>query len=431
MAAIIEWRLAGEMERRRLLARGGTAAPDPELVKSVTDLVQRVRLRGDEALAEALDRFHCVKAGLRVGAAELEAAGGELDDTLKEAVRMSIAQVRAFNETALARSHWRVERDGVTVGELVRPIESAGLYVPCGKGSFPSVLIMLATPALVAGVGRIALVVPPCVDGRVDPAVLFAAHELGLTEVYRSNGPAGIAALACGTATIPAVRKLVGPGSPAVSVAMAAAQRLGCVVETGFGPTDLMIVCDGSADPRLLAADLLNEAEYGFDSAAVLVGTDRQVLERAAAELAAQIDELPGPRRDYAEKSVRGNGGIVLVGSAEEAMAVANAYAPEHLQLAVAEPEAWLPLVRHAGAVLLGQWTTPAASNFAIGTPATLPTTGFAKVASGVSVHTYLTRIPVAQLDKDAFWRLAPTIIALAEHEDFPAHAATVTVRQN
>lgn len=431
MTSIIVWQEAGEMERRRLMARGGTATPDAELVESVADLVQRVRRRGDEALVEALHRFHCVRADLRIGPEELEAAGSGLDEGLKEAIRVSIAQVRAFNEIALARSAWRAEIDGVGLGELTRPIESAGLYVPCGKGSFPSVLIMVATPAVVAGVGRIALVLPPGVDGRVDPAVLFAAHELGLTEVYRSNGPAGIAALACGTATIPAVRKLVGPGSPAVALAMAEAQRLGCLVEVGFGPTDSLIVCDGSADPRLLAADLLNEAEHGLDSAAVLVGTDLQVLRRAAAEVSAQIAELPGPRRDYAEASVRANGGIVLARSREEAMAIANAYAPEHLQLAVEDPEAWLPLVRHAGTVLLGQWTTPSASNFAIGTPATLPTLGFAKVTSGVSVHTYLTRIPVAQLDKDAFWRLAPTITALAEHEGFPAHAATVTIRQN
>jgi histidinol dehydrogenase len=264
----------------------------------------------------------------------------------------------------------------------------------------------------------------------VDPATLVAAQELGLSEVYRSNGPAGIAALACGTQTVPKVRKIVGPGSPAVACAQLEVQRLGCVVEVGFGPTDALIVADDSADLRWLAADLINEAEHGPDSSAVLVSTSRTVLEAVREHVAQQLAELPEPRRTYAATSITVNGGLVLAGSRQEAMEVANAYAPEHLQLAVADPAEWLPLARYAGTVLLGQRTTFAASTFAIGTPATLPTTGFAQVSSGVTASTYLVRAAIAQLDETEFRRLAPVVTELAGHEGFPAHAATVTVRQ-
>ncbi|MCA2228734.1 histidinol dehydrogenase [Nonomuraea aurantiaca] len=435
---VIDWREAADDERFRLLSRGGVAGhldPRAELTHAIAKLVERVRSDGDKALVEALAEFDGVDVdpgSLRVSEQEVRQAVDSLPARTLEAVRVAISQVRAFNEAALARAEWRDEVGGIQLGELVKPIESTGLYVPAGKGSFPSALIMVATPAVVAGVQRIVLVVPPTpgTGGRIDPALLAAAEMLGITEIYRSNGPAGIAALACGTETISAVRKIVGPGSPAVTVAMTEAQRLGCVVEVGFGPTDSLIVCDGRANPVMLAADLVNEAEHGSDSSAVLVGTDLNVLRRTAEEVAKQIAALPARRRDYARASIYDNGGIVLVGSPQEAMDIANSYAPEHLQLAVADPDAWLALVRHAGTVLLGQWTTMAASNFAIGTPATLPTTGFAKVVSGVSVHTYLTRIPVARLEEEAFWRLAPTIRTLAEHEGFPAHANSVTIRE-
>ncbi|MGP3957082.1 histidinol dehydrogenase [Nonomuraea sp. 3N208] len=438
--AVIDWREADDDERHRLFSRGGVAdglgpRAEPALAMAIAELVERVRSEGDRALVEALAEFDGVDvdpAGLRVSEQEIRQAATSLPNRTIEAIKVAIAQVRAFNEAALARAEWLDEVGGIRLGELAKPVESTGLYVPAGKGSFPSVLIMVATPAVVAGVRRIALVVPPTpgTGGRVDPAVLAAAEALGITEIYRSNGPAGIAALACGTETIPPVRKIVGPGSPAVTAAMTEVQRLGCVVEVGYGPTDSLIVCDAQADPVLLAADLVNEAEHGSDSSAVLVGTDLGVLRRAAEEVAKQIAVLPAPRRDYARASIHDNGGIVLARSPQEAMDIANSYAPEHLQLAVADPDAWLALVRHAGTVLLGQWATMAASNFAIGTPATLPTTGFAKAVSGVSVHTYLTRIAVARLGEEEFWRLAPTIRTLAEHEGFPAHANSVSIRE-
>lgn len=440
MARVLTWSAMAPLDREHLIARGVTGTVSEaggSLQDSIRALVDDVRARGDEAAIDALRRFDGVEVapdGLRVTAAEFAEARAAMPAGLVEAVQGSIARVRTFNEAVLARGPWLREEDGVETGEIVRPIDSVGLFVPSGKGSFPSVLIQIATPAVVAGVPRIVVVVPPTPGkgGRIDPAVLVAAEELGITEVYRCNGPAGVASLACGTATVPKVSKIVGPGSPAVAAAQMEVQRFGCVVEVGFGPTDALILCDDSADPRLLAADLINEAEHGLDSSAVLVGTDAEILAAAATHVDDQLEQLSRlspARAEYAASSIHRNGGIVLAADRAEAIEIANAYAPEHLQLAVGDPESWLPKIRHAGTVLLGQWTTMAASNFAIGTPATLPTSGFARVSSGVTASTYLTRIAVAKLNESAFRRLAPIVTSLAEYEGFPAHAATVTIR--
>ncbi|GGZ92902.1 histidinol dehydrogenase [Streptomyces bluensis] len=434
---LVDWGTATAEEHHRILARGSDHdGVDEGLRASIATIVEDVRKRGDAALVDALGRFDKMTLPaqrLLVSEEEFAQARAAVSKPLIEAIRTSIAQVRAFNELIVERASWTAEpRPGLLVGEQATAIPSVGLFVPSGKGSFPSVLIQIATPAVVAGVERIVVMVPPVPggSGQVDPATLVAAQELGLSEVYRSNGPAGIAALACGTETVPKVRKIVGPGSPAVACAQLEVQRLGCVVEVGFGPTDALIVADDSADLRLLAADLINEAEHGPDSSAVLVSTSRTLLEGVRAHVAEQLAELPEPRRTYATTSIAANGGLVLAASREEAMEVANAYAPEHLQLAVAEPKAWLPLAKYSGTVLLGQWTTFAASNFAIGTPATLPTTGFAQVSSGVTASTYLVRAALAQLDEAEFRRLAPVVTELAGHEGFPAHTATVTVRE-
>ncbi|MGD1221337.1 MULTISPECIES: histidinol dehydrogenase [Streptomyces] len=434
---VLDWATAPTEARERLFrpARPADTGADDSLLAGIQQLIEDVRTRGDSALLQALKQFDRIELSpdqIRISAAEFEAAKAALDPATTEAIRVAIAQVRAFSERELEHASWQERGDGTLLGVTARPLDSVGLFVPCGKGSFPSVLVQIATPAVVAGVPRIAVAVPPIAgtSGEVDPAVLVAAQELGIDEVYRVNGPAGIAALAYGTDTVPRVDKIVGPGSPAVALTQREVQRSGCLVEVGYGPSDSLIVCDGTADPALLAADLLNEAEHGMDSSAVLLGTEAAVLARTAEEVTRQGALLPEPRRQYTRSAIHDNGGIVLVPSLSQAMDIANDYAPEHLQLAVQDPESLLPLVRHAGTVLLGQWTTFAASNFAIGTPATLPTTGFARITSGVTTATYVKRIAVAALDRAAFARLAPTVTALAVHEGFPAHAASVTIRQ-
>lgn len=426
-------RLAPE-ERQRLLDRSTAAIFDPELVAGVREIVEDVRAHGDEAVVRALARFDgvdCPVDGLRITQAEFEAARAAVSPELLEAIRRGIATIRAFNERALEGASWRAELEsGHVVGEQSGPIDSAGLFVPSGKGSFPSVLMQIGTPAVVAGVPRIAVVVPP-VAGRgreVDPAVLVVARELGLPDVFRANGPAGVAALAVGTQTIPRVSKVVGPGSPAVTAAQIQVQALGCSTVMLFGPSESLVIADDAADPVLLAADLLNEAEHGSDSAVLLVTPSEPLIAAVSKELDAQLAALPEPRRSYAAAAVSDYGGALVVGDLDEACAFANEYAPEHLQIVTRDPEAVLARLEHAGEILIGP-TPFSAANYVIGIPATLPTGGFARVSSGVTARTFVKTSSIGELTPDALARLAPAILALAEHEGFPAHAAAIRIR--
>ena len=270
-------------------------------------------------------------------------------------------------------------------------------------------------------------------DGSVDPAVLVVCRKLGIADVFRVNGPAGIAALGFGTATIPKVRKIVGPGSPAVTCAQVEMQRHGVATMMVLGPTESLVVADGSADPQRLAADLLIEAEHGTDSSVVLVTTSPEVAAATDAELARQLADLPPVRAEAARASLGANGGCVLVADLGVAVDVANRYAPEHLQVAVADDDidAVVDGLHHAGEILVGQHTPFSAANFVIGCPASLPTSGFAEVSSGITVEAFLKRTAVARADARALARMAPSVVALADHEGFPAHAAAIRRRQS
>jgi histidinol dehydrogenase len=421
-------------ERRRILARATAAIFDPGLVASVRAIVEDVRTRGDAAVCEALARFDgvdCTPARLRVSDAELAAASGQVRSGVLAAIRVGIANIRAFNEHVLEGASWRAElAPGLLVGEESRPIASAGLFVPSGKGSFPSVLMHLGTPAVVAGVAEIVVVVPPVAGGglAVDPAVLAVAAELGLANVFRVNGPAGIAAAAFGTESIPSVLKIVGPGSPAVTQAQLQVQAYGCASAMLFGPSESLVIADDSADPTVLAADLLNEAEHGDDSVALLVTASEALVAAVAREVDRQLAELHEPRRGYAGTAVSRIGGALLVRDLVEACEFANEFAPEHLQLAVRDPEALLPSLDHAGEILLGD-TPFAAANYLLGVPNTLPTGRYARLASGVTARTFLKTSSIARTSSDALAALAPGIVALAEHEGFPAHAAAIRTR--
>jgi len=288
-------------------------------------------------------------------------------------------------------------------------------------------------PAVVAGVPRIALVVPPVPGGagEVDPAVLVVCRKLGIRDVFRVNGPAGLAALGFGTASIPRVRKIVGPGSPAVTCAQVELQRHGVTTMMLLGPTESLVIADTSADPVRLAADLLIEAEHGTDSSVVLVTPSAALAEATDAELARQLADLPPVRAEAARASLGTNGGCVLVDDLGVAVEVANRFAPEHLQVAVADDavDAVVDGLRHAGEILVGQHTPFSAANFVIGCPASLPTSGFAEVSSGITVEAFLKRTAVARADATALTRMAPSITALADHEGFPAHAAAIRRR--
>ena len=428
-------------DRANLFARGLDDIFEPGLRASIEQLVDDVRTRGDAAVCAATARFDGIELTpdqLAVTTEQIEAA--TVTPEVDAAIDDAIAHLRAFNEQQLAHFHdWSFESEpGLTVGEKITPIASAGLYVPSGKASYPSVAYQLAVPALVAGVRQIVVVVPPAPGGagEVDPAVLVVCRKLGITPanghgVFRANGPAGIAAMGLGTESIPKVLKLMGPGSPATTLTQIELRRHGVETVLLLGPTESVVVADHTADAERLAADLLIEAEHGDDSSVVLVCTDAALVDSVDAALERQLADLPGVRAGAARASLGPNGGAVLVPDLTTAVEVANRYAPEHLQVAVAEAstDAVVAGLTNAGEILVGQHTPFSAANFVIGCPAALPTSGYAHVTSGVTAATFLKRTAVARADATALARMTPSVIALAEHEGFPAHAAALRRR--
>jgi len=425
-------------ERNSLTRRSLRDILPDALRDEITLLVDDVRTRGDDAVCDATRRFDGVSLRpdqLRVGTDDIMRA--VVSDDVHDALVDAIDHVRRFNEVVRSRlSDWSMEIEpGARVGERVTAIESAGLFVPGGKASYPSVAYQLGVPAVVAGVPRIALVVPPLPDGSglVDPAVLVVCRMLGIDEVYRANGPAAIAALGFGTGSIAAVRKIVGPGSPAVTAAQVEMQRHGVATMMVLGPTESMVVADDSTDAKRAALDLLIEAEHGEDSTVVLVATDRAMIDAIDYELAALLRQLPETRASAARAALGTNGGAVLVGTLAEACDVVNAFAPEHLQLALSAPRAdeVVGRIRNAGEILVGQHTPFSAANFVLGVPASLPTSGFAAVSSGITAAAFLKTTAIASANESALQRMAPTIEALANHEGFPAHGNALRERFN
>ena len=424
-----EWARMSPADRADLCNRGIHDIFQPTLRESIGALIEDVRLRGDDAVCDALAKFDGITLTpqqLRVSAQEI--ASAQVDPALEAALIDAIDHLKAFNSELRRRTaDWSIEIEpGLTAGEKVTPISSVGLFVPSGKASYPSVAYQLAVPAVVAGVPHISLIVPPVPggNGEVDPAVLVVCRLLGITNVFRVNGPAGIAALGFGTNTIPQVRKVVGPGSPAVTLAQVEMQRHGLATMMLLGPTESLVIADGTANVELLAADLLIEAEHGTDSSVVLVSTSSDLINAVDVELERQLADLPDVRATAARASLGVNGGAVLVSSLAEAAEVANMYAPEHLQIAVdaSQEDALVDMLINAGEILIGQNTPFSAGNFVIGAPASLPTSGFAHVSSGITVDAFLKRTAVAKSNETALRRMSDTVIAMSDHEGFPAH---------
>lgn len=419
---------------RQVLQRSRAELFDAERVGHVRAIVEDVRSRGDDAILEHTRRHDGVELPpdrIQVDRQEVRRAYDTVDDGLRAALAASIDRSRRYNEWLRPAAFQLEELEtGITAGVKYTPVESIGLYIPSGKGAFPSTLITLVTPAVVAGVGQIAVLLPPRRDGGADPAVLVAADLLGVTQVYRCNGVAGIAALAFGTTTIPRVELLGGPGNPYVTAAQIAVQAHGVRLLSVLGPTESMILADEAAHPDRLAVDLLNEAEHGADSAAILVTTSESLAAEVNERLPVYLQRLPAQRRELAESALSRYGGAFVADTLDEAVAFVNVYAPEHLQIATRDPYATALLIRNAGEILLGQDTPFSAGNYAIGVPAALPTSGFARVASGVTVLSYLKATSVAGLSADGLERVRPVIERLGRYEDFPAHVLAVEARK-
>ncbi len=428
-------RLEGAPPERlqRILRRSSAEVFDPGRQAHVRRIVDDVARRGDDAIVaytQQYDRVTLSPDRLRVGREEVTQAYEAVDQGLRGALAASIERTRRYNERLRPPALVLDEHEpGITTGIKWTPVESVGLYVPSGKGAFPSTFVTLVTPAVVAGVQEIAVVLPPRPDGSADPAVLVAADLLGISRVFRCNGVAGIAGLAAGTATLPRVRLLGGPGNPYVTAAQIAVQALGVRLLSVLGPTESMVLADESADPDRVALDLLNEAEHGADSAALLLTPSEHLVADVEERLPRYLAQLPAWRRAFAEAALSDYGGAIITRTMEDAIAFANLYAPEHLQIATRDPLATLGQIRNAGEVLLGQHTPFSAGNYAIGVPAALPTSGYARVGSGVTVLSYLKATSVAHLDARGLAAVRPVVERLGRYEEFPAHVLAVTAR--
>ena len=403
-----------------------------ELEEKVRQIIIEVRLGGDKTLVKFTRMFDCPNfrpEDLRVSPEEIERAYEAVDREVLQAIRLAIANVRSFHEKQKERSWFETRENGAFLGQMVRPVDSAGLYVPGGKGGetpLVSTVIMGAVPAKVAGVSRLVMVSPPNAEGRLHPALLVAAREAGVDEIYRVGSAWAVAALAFGTETIPRVDVICGPGN--IYVTIAKKLLAGAVgIDMIAGPSEILIIADESARPSWLAADLLSQAEHDPLATAVLLTSAPKLAKKVVKEVEKQLKKLP--RRQIAEEALKNQGGIVLVEDLKEAVSLANEIAPEHLELCVEDPYALLPAVKHAGAVFLGAHTPEAVGDYIAGANHVLPTMGCARYAQALGVHVFQKKISLVAYSPEALAEEAPAVIRLAELEGLTAHAAAVKVR--
>jgi histidinol dehydrogenase len=395
----------------------------------VRDVLAGVREHGDATVRELTARFDGVEVDdLRVPDGVLAAAWEALDDDLRAAVERAIDQVRWFHERAMPRD-WEDERDGARMGQWHRPIERVGAYVPGGKGAFPSTVIMTLVPAQVAGVGEMVLCCPPTGDGGMpDRVVLAVAHRLGVDHVFRIGGAQAIGAMAYGTATVPACDKVVGPGTVWTALAKAQVQAEGvCGIDSIAGPTEIAIVADASADPRIVAADLVSQAEHDELAGVLLITPDETLI--APVEEALDAEVTATKHRGRIEAALAGQGTVALVDDLDHAVQVADAYAAEHLEVQTVDSRAVAERIRYAGTTFIGELTPVSLGDYAAGPNHTLPVLGTARFTGGLTTASYLVPVNWVEVDRRALEELTPTVRAFAAAEDLPAHARAVEVR--
>ena len=398
------------------------------ILRRVRRIVEEVRRGGDGALLRLTLRYDGVRLRreeLRVGREEISAAYRKVDRGTLRSLRVAARAVERYHRRQLPRPWFATLSPGVRAGQLVLPLDRVGVYVPGGLASYPSTALHTLIPARVAGVRRLVVCTPPGPGGEVSPLTLVAVDLAGGGEVYRVGGAQAVAAMALGTETVPKVDKVVGPGNLYVTAAkLLLSREVG--IDFAAGPTELSVVADGSADPSLLAWDLLAQAEHDPHAGVWLLTPSEELAREVEGEVGRALRGLP--RRGVAGEALR-EGKVVLTGSLEEAMELANLLAPEHLQLAVRNPRRWLGRVRCAGTILLGQGTPPAAGDFAVGPSHVLPTLGVARWRAGLGVHDFLRCPSVQELDRRGLRRLAPVVERLAEAEGLYAHAESVRRR--
>ena len=399
---------------------------DDEPIEAVREIVADVRARGDRALLDLTERFDgCRLDELRVPMEEVEAATKLVAPEFAAALDYAAGEIRAYHEAQLTPAV-ELDRDGMRLRELVVPVDRAGCYVPGGRARYPSTVLMTAIPARVAGVGEVVLCVPPDRDGEAPVATLAAAAVAGVDEIYRVGGAQAVAAMAYGTESIRPVDVLFGPGN--IYVTLAKREVAGTVVTDFAGPSEVVVVADADAPVELIAVDLLAQAEHGPGGAAILITWSEAVADAIDAAIARLLDDAP--RRDDIEATLASGGQAVLVDDPEQALAVANAIAPEHLELVTSDPEALVPLVRNAGAVFCGRWAPAVIGDYVAGVNHVLPTGRTARFASALRVDDFVKHIHVVSLDEATLRRVAPHVRAFAEVEGLAEHGRSVALRE-
>lgn len=426
------WKDTDEATKTRIMRRA--QANIDNAIKAVEPIIADVKARGDDALRDYALKFDGAQlTTIKATPEEFDKAEHALDQDLKEAIQHCARNVRIFHEEQMRRAekdaHWMIEiQPGVMAGEQINPIDSVGLYVPRGKGAFPSAMYMLAIPAKIAGVPHIAITTPPTAQGTADDASLYTARLCGIDTVYKVGGAQAIAALAYGTQTIQPVKKTLGPGSPYVA---AAKRILSDIIDPGMpaGPSESIILCDETADPYNTCLDILNEAEHGKDSAALLITHDEKLANYVHENLPQVIAELPEPHREICAHVMSDYGAIILTESLEESIDLSNAYAAEHLHLKVKDDQSVLPQIKHAGEILIGELTPSSLGNYGIGVNHVLPTGGWAHTYSCTSVWDFLKRTSISHVDRAGFEGLKKSVTTLTDYENFPAHGDVLRKR--
>ncbi len=428
MLRIITEQAEAQTELRRI----GDRTHDEEIrAKEVTvrAILETVKHQGDRALLDYTEKFDKQTLSLyqlRVSGSELDAAYQQISKDLLNAIQLACRNIEAFHRQRLPKSWVQFGDDEIVLGKRYTPVDRAGLYVPGGRASYPSTVLMNAIPAKVANVPRIVMVTPPGADQKINPAVLVAAQEAGVEEIYRVGGAQAIAALAYGTETIPKVDLISGPGN--IYVTLAKKLVYGTVgIDSLAGPSEVLIIADGEANPVHVAADLLAQAEHDPMAAAILLTTDAKLAEKVQQEVHKQLQSHS--RRILTEKAIAHYGLIVVVESLAEAAELSNLFAPEHLELEVADPWAMLEQIRHAGAIFLGNSTPEAVGDYLAGPNHTLPTSGAARYASALGVETFMKHSSLIQYSPLALKKMSSTIQILAQAEGLPSHADSVRLR--
>lgn len=409
-----------------LKKRASTSVQEDDTQKRVRKIIADVQKHGDLVVKRYTEKFDSIKLSkLVVSEKEIESAAKKVDDKFRKALKLSAERIRVFHERQKEKS-WQFSKDGITLGQIIRPIERVGVYVPGGKAAYPSTVLMNVIPAQVAGVSEIALCVPTP-DGKVNPYVASAIKLLGVKEVYRIGGAQAVAALAYGTETIKQVDKIVGPGN--IYVAVAKKIVFGEVgIDMIAGPSEVLVIADKTAEPSFIAADLLSQAEHDEMASCVLITDSAVLAQEVQAEIIKQLRVLK--RKEIVKKSLNKYGAIIITENIRKAADIANRIAPEHLEIMTKTPTQILPYIKNAGAIFLGKWTPEPMGDYTAGPNHTLPTGGTARFSSPLGVYDFIKRTSLLNFSKTGFIGLADTVETFADIEGLEAHGNTVRIRK-